>query len=242
MSTPTPATPVIAAQSWLQKHERIIITFLVLSFGIFGFNHWLDKSATDATTKAAIAEQAAAQSKSVADTALAQLAQQQASFNQAEQARDNEMASLVAAIASRDAASATRVKAVEQPKTPTQAVVDVQSNYTLPVSIVVTADGADVPTADLQLFTVTKINSDTCTSDLQDTRTQLSTTTAGLTQATGLLTAKDKAITDLQGEIKTDDAAHATEVKQLKAAARKSGWRWFWTGVAVGFTGRSAIK
>jgi len=240
--TPTPTSTPVATLTWLQKHERIVLTFLVLAFGAWGFNHWLDKSATDANTKAAIAEQAAAQSKSVADTALAQLAQQQASFNQAEQVRETEMASLIAAITSRDAASITRVKAVEQPKTPTQAVTDVQSAYVLPIPITVTSDGADVPTVDLQLFTATKITGDTCTSDLQDTRSELSTTAAGLIQATGLLATKDKAIADLQGEITTDNTAHAAEVKQLKADARKHSWRWFWTGVVVGFTGRSAIR
>jgi predicted ribosome quality control (RQC) complex YloA/Tae2 family protein len=238
MSTPAP----VVKTSWLKEHERIVLTFLVLSFGIYGFNHWLDKSATDATTKAAYAEQSAAEAKSVTTQALAQLAQQQAQFNQAEQARQTEMASLVAAIASRDAASATRVKAVEAPKTPTQAVADVQTNYVLPAPITVTADGADVPTADLQLFTATKINGDTCTADLQDTRTQLSSTTAGLTQATGLLTTKDKAIADLEAaDVKTAEA-NAAEVKQLKAEARKSRWHWFVSGFTLGFLGRSAIK
>jgi hypothetical protein len=239
MSTPAPVTPTVTPLTWLQKHERIVITFLVLSFGIYGWNHWLDKSATDATTKADIAEQAAAQSKSVADTALAQLAAQQASFNQAEQARQTFEVSLVVAIASRDAASATRVKAVEAPKTPTQAVTDVQSAYVLPIPITVTSDGADVPTVDLQLFTATKIDGDTCTDDLQDTRTQLSSTTAGLTQATGLLATKDKAITDLQDEITTDNTAHAAEVKQLKADARKSKFHWFLTGLLTGLGLRS---
>lgn len=238
MSTPTP-TPT---QSWLQRHERIVLTFLVLSFGIYGFNHWLDKSATDATTKAAYAEQSAAEAKSVTTQALAQLAQQQAQFNQAEQARQTEMASLVAAIASRDAASATRVKDVEAPKTPTQAVTDVQTNYVLPAPITVTSDGADVPTVDLQLFTATKIEGDTCTNDLQDTRTQLSSTTAGLTQATGLLVTKDKAIADLQAGDVLTAKANAAEVKQLKADARKSRWHWFLAGLVAGFTGRSAIK
>jgi hypothetical protein len=238
MSTPAST----ATQTWLQKHERIVLTFIVLSFGIYGFNHWLDKSADVANQKALVAQQAAAQSKSVADQALAQLAQQQATFNQAEQARATEMASLVAAIASRDAVTVTRVKAVEQPKTPTQAVTDVQSNYTLPVPITVTSDGADVPTADLQVFTVTKINADTCQSDLQDTRTELASTTTGLNRAAALLAEQDTTITDLRGEIAKDDAAHVAEVKQLKADARRSKWHWFLAGFLTGIGVRSSIK
>ena len=76
MSTPTP-TPAVKT-SWLKDHERIVITFLILSFGIYGFNRWLDKSAVDATTKVTVAEQAAAESKAVTAQALTQLAQQQA--------------------------------------------------------------------------------------------------------------------------------------------------------------------
>ena len=228
--------------SWLKDHERIVITFLILSFGIYGFNHWLDKSAVDATTKVTVAEQAAAESKAVTAQALAQLAQQQAQFNEAETARDVQIADLIHQIASRDAASATRVKAVQAPKTPTQAVADVQLNYSLPAPIVVTGDGADVPTADLQLFTTTKINGDTCLGDLQDTRTELSAVTTGLAQASNLLVTKDGVIADLQaGEVKTK-AANDAEVGKLKADARKSKWRWFWAGFATGFMGRSAMK
>jgi hypothetical protein len=227
---------------WFKVHERTLIVALVMGLGVYGFNHHVDKSAEVATQKALIAEQAADTANKTTAVALQQAAQQQAAFTQATAVRDAQIASLVAAIASRDAASATRVKAVETPKTPTQAVADVQTNYTLPTPITVTSDGADVPTVDLQLFTATKINGDTCTDDLQDTRTELTTTTAGLTQATGLLATKDKAIADLQAaDVKTAEA-NAAEVKQLKAEARKSRWHWFVSGFTLGFLGRSAVK
>ena len=226
---------------WFKAHERALIVALVMGLGVYGFNHHVDKSAEVATTKALIAEQAADAARQTTVTALQQMAQQQTAFNSATAIRDTQIATLVQQIASRDAASATRVKAVEAPKTPTQAVSDVQSNYSLPVPITVTSDGADVPTADLQLFTATKINGDTCTDDLQDTRTELTETTTGLTQATDLLVMKDKAIAALQaGDVKTAEA-NAAEIKQLKADARKSKWRWFLTGLTLGFAGRSAL-
>jgi hypothetical protein len=242
MSTPTPLITPILTQSWLKAHERIVLTFLVLAFGIYGWNKWLDKSAADTASKAALAEQQAAQSKSVADAAMAQLVQQQASFNQQEQTRATEMAALVNAIATRDSASASRVAVVEQPKTPTQAVTDLQTTYTLPAPVSVTSDGADVPTSDLQLFTVTKIDADTCTQDIADVRTELSTTTSGLTQATALLTSQVGVIADLKTEATKTAAANVAEVKALKADARKSKWHWFIAGFLAGFTGRSAIQ
>jgi hypothetical protein len=233
------STPVKV--SWLKEHERIVITFLVLSFGIFGFNHWLDKSATDAKIQAVFAGQVAAQSKATADQALAQLAQQQAAFVAAEQAHEKVEASLAAAIASRDTALVSRVTQVEAPKTPTQAVTDLDNAYTLPVPLTVTADGADVPTADLQLFTVTKIEGATCTQDLQDTRSELTATTDSLNQATKLISTAESTITDLKAADVKTAAANAAEVKDLKAQARKHGWRWFWAGFAAGFAGRSAM-
>jgi predicted ribosome quality control (RQC) complex YloA/Tae2 family protein len=224
---------------WFAAHERTLIIALVMGLGVWGFNHRVDKTSDVATQKALIAKQAADAANQITATALQQMAQQQAAFNQATAVRDAEIVTLTNQIASRDAASATRVKAVEAPKTPTQAVADVQTNYVLPAPITVTADGADVPTADLQLFTVTKINGDTCTNDLQDTRTELSTTTAGLTQATGLLVTKDKAIADLEAaDVKTAEA-NAAEVKQIKAEARKSKFHWFLTGVLIGLGLRS---
>jgi hypothetical protein len=226
-----------------KTHERTLIVALVMGIGVYGFNHHVDKSAEVATQKALIAEQVADAANKTTAVALQQVTQQQEAFTQATAVRDAQIASLVAAIASRDAASETRVKVVEQPKTPTQAVADLLTEYpNFPAPVTVTADGADVPIVDIQQLTVAKIDGDTCTNDLQDTRTELATTTAGLTQATGLLVTKDKAIADLQaGDVKTAEA-NVIEVKQLKAEARKHGWRWFWTGVVFGFTGRSAIK
>lgn len=226
---------------WFQAHERLIIILAVLSFGTYGWSRWLDKSAADAKTQAAVAAQSAAVAKQTADQQAALMQQQIAQFNQRETLLEEEKASLVAALASRDAASSKRVTEVEAPKTPTQAVSDLSTTYTLPAPVTVTPDGADVPTADLQLFTATKIQLDTATADLNDTKTELADTTAGLTDAKTVISGLQTQVTDLNTEITKDNTAHAAEVKELKAEARKSKLHWFVTGVLVGL-GIKTIK
>ena len=68
--------------TWFKAHERLLIVALVLGVGVYGFNHWLDKSAVDAQTKAAVAEQVAAEQKSANAQLAAQLQQQMMLFQQ----------------------------------------------------------------------------------------------------------------------------------------------------------------
>lgn len=226
---------------WFESHERILIVAMVLIVGAFGINKWLDKSAMDASNKAAVAEQIAAVQHDADVKIAAAVAQQTALFNQEQQARDQQMATLVAAVASRDAASNTRVETVKQPKTSSQAVVDLQTTYQLAAPVTVTDTGAEVPTVDIQQFTVAKIEGDTAKADLNDTKKELSNSTAGLQQATILLSAKDSVITGLNTEIKTDASACDADKAKITAVARKSKWHLFWWGFGAGFIGRQVI-
>lgn len=238
MSTPATLTlkPIpVLTQSWLQKHERIVLFAMVLAVAAFGLNKWLDKSAMDAASKAAVAQQVAAVQHDADQKIAAAVAQQTALFNQEQNAREQEMASLVAAMASRDAASNNKVTIVSQPKTPSQAVVDLQSTYTLSAPVVVTSDGADIPTADIQQFTIAKIEGDTAKADLIDSQKELATTSVSLGEATTLVGALQNQVTGLQTEIKTDATASKAEIASVKAAGRKSKVAWFKRGFIVGF-------
>ncbi len=229
--------------SWFQRHERIIIAAFVLTLGIYGFNRWAERSVNDAKAQQAIAVQVQASQDKATALLKAQVDAQSAQFAQSQAEMKQEILSLVNAIATRDAAASTKITQVEQPKTPPQAVTDLQAAYTnLPAPVVLTDAGATVPTADLQLFTVTKIQSDTCSADLTDTKSELADSQKTVSQGEAL-------IANLQSEIKQDavdlkahDDTHAAEVKTLKAEARRSKWHWFWAGVVAGFTGREAIK
>lgn len=229
--------------TWFKAHERLLLVALVLGVGLYGFNHWLDKSAMDAETKAAVAEQVAAEQKSANAQLAAQIQQQTLLFQQAEMQREKEMASLVEAIASREAASAKQVAQVSGLKTPPQAVSDLNAAYpTLPTPLVPTDFGASVPTADLQVFTVTKIEGDTAKADLADTRTELKDSQDSVTQAVSLLKGKDDQISGLNVSLDKNAKACEADKKDLKDQARKHSWRWFWAGVVAGFTGRGLLK
>src|ERR1700676_3972672 len=97
---------------WFKAHERTLIVALVMGLGVWGFNHHVDKTSDVTTQKALIAKQATDAANQITATALQQMVQQQAAFNQATAVRDAEIVTLTNQIASRDAASATRVKAV----------------------------------------------------------------------------------------------------------------------------------
>ena len=126
------------------------------------------------------------------------------------------------AIATRDATASTKIATVEQPKTPTQAVTDVQTAYTnLPAPITVTDLGATVPTADLQLFTVTKIQSDTCSADLTDTKSELADSQKTVSQGESLITSLQNEVHQDAVDLKAHDDAAAASLKSEKAQARK---------------------
>ncbi len=223
------------AETWLIQHERIILVALVLVVGAFGLNKWLNTSAEVANNNAAVAAQVAAVQHDADVKIAAAVAQQTVLFNQEQAAREQEMASLVASIASRDAASNNRVVIVSQPKTPTQAVIDLQNTYKLNAPVTVTADGADVPVADLQQFTIAKIEGDTAKADLADTQTALKSTQTALTSATDLVGALQNQVTGLNAENKLTIAAKDAEIKSIKAAARKSKRNFFIAGFISGF-------
>jgi hypothetical protein len=242
--------------SWLQRHERLILSTMVLAVAVFLGNRWLDKSATDAQIKAAAAATVAAQaeaSKKQADVTYAEVlsqANQQTALLQAQVASDRQtIASLVQSVASRDAASSNKISSVSGTKTPPQAVADLSTVYTLAVPIVPTDTGAVVATADLQQFTVAKIEGDTAKADLKDTRGALTAAQSEVTNLEGIVVEKDKIIAQDAVTLLAHDNAAKAEVKKssddlkaFKADVRKSKWRWFWTGVVVGFLGRQEIK
>ena len=224
--------------SWMQRHERIIIVAMVLAVGAFGLNKWLDKSAMDAASKAAVAQQVAAVQHDADLKIAAAVAQQTALFNHEQEVREQEMASLVAAMASRDVASTNKVKNVLDPKPISDVLTDLSAAYTKidfdPTSI--TQDGKlSFALPVVQQFTAAKIERDTFAADLIDTKKELDIASTGLAQSTSLVGALQGQVTGLQTELKTQGAADAAVLKAEKAKARKSKLGWFKAGVAVGF-------
>jgi len=220
--------------TWIQRHERIILVAMILAVAAFGLNKWLDKSAMDASNKAAVAQQVAAVQHDADQKIATAVAQQTVLFNQEQRVREQEMASLVAAVASRDAASTQRVVTVTLPKTTPEAIADLNAVYPLPTPLTIDQAGS-IPTVDLQQFTVAKIKGDTAQADLVDTRKELVTTTASLASATGLVGALQNQVTGLNAEIKDVTTAKDAEIKSVKASARKSKVGFFKFGFVIGY-------
>lgn len=229
-------------QSWLQRHERIVIAFFLLTLGIWGFEKWADKSVNDAKAQVAIAQTAQAQQDASVKALQAQLVQQTQQFAASQVEMKTEILSLVSAIAERDAATQSKVVEISAPKTPTQAVTDLQTTYTLPAPVVVTSDGADIPTVDIQQFTLAKLEGDTAASDLKDTQSELGVAQGNLAQCNTLVGTLQKAVSQDATDLKAHDDAAAKDLKLAKADARRGKWRSFWLGFVAGFVGRSAIK
>ncbi len=226
--------------TWFKSHERLLVIALVLGVGYLSYGKWLDKSATDAASKAAVALQVAAVQHDADLKVAAAVAQQTALFNQAQAQHEQEMASLVGIMASRDAASTHQIAVVQQPKTTPEAIADLNQTYKFPTPLTVEQAGT-IPTEDIQSFTVAKIQAETATADLADTKTQLASTESLLSSATALVGVKTDQVTGLQTELKTQAAASKAEIASVKAAARKSKFAWFKIGFVSGVAATLAV-
>jgi hypothetical protein len=227
---------------WFKAHERLILVLVVLSFGSWGLSRTLGYFSSRADVRATVAEQAADAAKAQNAQLAAQVALQTTALQQAESEQERASAALLASMAQRDEAAQSKVTEVQQPKTPTAAVTDLQSVYNLPTPVTVTATGADVPTQDIQLFTATKIEYDTAVADLASEQAVASGATATLTQANRLISTYKAEVDGLNGQIVLDNKACTTEIAAVKASARKSKLKWFEIGVVVGFVGRQLIR
>jgi hypothetical protein len=236
MSTPT------VTISWLKAHENIAIAVLALVLGLYGFNRWTEKSVNDAKAQVAIAQTAQAQQDASVKALQAQLTAQTQQFAASQTEMKTEILSLVSAIAQRDAATQSKVVEVSAPKTPTQAIVDLQAAYNLPAPVTVTGTGADIPTIDIQQFTVAKLEGVTAASDLKDTVSELTVTQGNLTECNSLVGTLQKAVAQDKTDLDAHDKAAADTLKLTKDEARRGKFKAFWYGFVAGFIGRSVIK
>ena len=228
--------------TFFKAHERLLLVLSVLVLAGYGFNKWVDVSANNAKAQAAVSEQARVAQDTTVKQLQAQMISQAQQFAQSQAEMKAEVLSLVSAIAQRDARAAQQIQAVTAPKTPTQAVADLMTAYPkLPDAPVVTDGGATVSTADVQQFTVAKIEGDTAKADLDDTKTELTKTETTLSQAVSLLGTKDTVIAGLQSDVTKHDKACEDSKTELKREARQSKWHIFWWGFAAGFGSRSVI-
>jgi len=228
---------------WFESHERLLIVALVMGLGVYGWNHYVDKTVESDKAKASILAQVADAQKEQDAKNAALVAQLQANFNQQQAQRDQEIASLVSAIAQRDRVASTKIDQIKQITNQNDAIQALVNTYpSLPAVMTVTADGADVPVENLKVFAETKVTLDAAQGDLIDTQKQLSTEKVAFDQLAGLNGGLGEQVDGLKAEITKNAAQCEGDKKTLRDEARKSRWHTFWWGYGAGFVSREALK
>ncbi len=234
MST-TPIATLTATQTWLQKHERIIIVALVLLGSAWAYGKYADASASKAEARATVAEQVLAAQK----TQDAQLASQTASvlaqYQAMVQALSAQSASLAQAVAQRQASQvanqkadttlplpdlAKRLKTLGNAPDGSVSVLGNQIALTQPGAVAVTQTLETIP--GLQ-------------GDLDDNQKLLGATQAAKDQGDKVIDAQAKQITGLNTAAVDQDKACKAEVVAAKAEGKKNSIKWFKRGFIVGF-------
>lgn len=250
----TPITPIVT-QSWLQRHERMVIVALVLAAALFLGNKYLDRSAEKAQTQATVAiqqaasaaQQAASAQKS-AEQAAAQAVQTAAVYQAMVDALQKQNASLAQAVTQRDAILGQAQTAVKTAPIP-QVAQEWQTAIGGTNDIVQSTNGLTVDGDAARRTVEALLALPVAQADLADQKQITENVETELVESNQLVSKLDTQVTALNVEIADDKTAltkeqiaHKNDVSAVKAEARKSKWHWFLAGVVTGFMGRSAIK
>ena len=239
MSTPPSGQLLVPADlqkglSWGQKHEKIIIVFLVLFFGSLGLHHYLFNASAKAEARATLAENTLAAQKTL-DT---QQAQQTAQVTQQYQAMlallTQQNQTLSQAIASRSAAlpaqrqadsqlplSDLTVKLQTLGNTPTGSVTNTATAVTLtqPATLAVVEQLETIPVLQGNFNDESKI--------ADNEKVELAT-------ANTVIYTQSNQINGLQVTLKEADVACKAEVTAAKKRGRLQSFKWFIKGFFVG--------
>jgi hypothetical protein len=214
--------------SWLQRHERIVIVFLILLVSGWLGNKWLNDNATGDKVKVALLEQQSAAQQS-------QNAQTASQYQAMVSTLTGQINSLAASMAQRNVALVT------------QQTVD----KTLPLPDLAKRWEA---LADLQVSDLTATDAgitvnDTAARATVDALEELPTLRANLVSETQIaqytgqeLTKANSLISGLNSQIALDDKTHKAEIASVKADARKSKRSWFIAGFVTGIATRIFLK
>lgn len=231
----TPVTPVPApAETWLQKHERLVLATLFLAAAMFLGNKYIDTSASKASAQAQIATQQAVSAQKSAEQAATTAAQTAAAYQTIVDALQKQNAALAQAVTQRDAILGQQQTAIKTAPLPVvaqqwQTAIGGENDIIASTNgLTVTDDGARRTLTMLVALPVVEANLADETKTAQNLQTEIDA--AGKSSA-----AKDAQISALSAEIVADNAQCKAEVAALKAQARKSKVRWFKIGFVTGF-------
>jgi hypothetical protein len=238
----TPVVPAAPVQSWLQRHERIVIVFLALLVSTWGLGKFLDSRAVATEARAASAEQALSAQKTLDTQNASQTATVLAQYQSMVVALSGQNASLAASAAQRQATLA-KDKATDSTLALPVLAVKLQNLgnapdgtvSTTPNSVNLTQSGAVAVVQTLEEVPVLQAT-------LKDTQTALAASAATQKQGDTVIADQAKQITGLNLTITDQDKACKAQIAAEKAAARKGKWKFFKIGFVSGFLTREAIK
>lgn len=213
--------------SWLQKHERIVLFFMVLLVMGYLGNKWIDRSADAATIKYQIAQ-------SQLDAMKEQSAQARADYQSTVDALTKQNASLATAVAQRQIILQQRQEEIKTLPLPEvgvrwQGLIGGSGDVVSDVhGLNITDGGARRTVSMLEEVPVLKADK----SDLKKVADNLQTE---LGKANGIIAADELLI-------KKGDDTCKLEVTAAKAVARKSKRNWFIAGFVAGIATRILVK
>ncbi len=235
INTNTPLAPCAPAQTWLQRHERLIIVLLVVMLGGWFVQRHYDRAAAAATTRATIAEAKAATADSVAAQSAATLQQAMQQVQAVNATLTAQNAVLAQLITSRQAAVVVQQKT--DATLPPSALASRIATLASAPPAEVTLDGANINLGrnaavdvaqTLELVPVLQANLASETEVAKNLQTEIN-------EDNLLMQDYGKQITDLSAARTADAAASKAEIAQVKAEAKKNNIKWFKRGLYVGF-------
>lgn len=223
--------------SFLMRHERIVIAFMVLAAGTWGYSKWTDivanRDKDKASTLAAQVQTDAINSAKAAITA----SQANAAYQAALDSMTAQNASLSKAIA-QNLASLKASQATDA--TSTLAVLDTRWKALAPVTGATTAStngGIVVSEADARVTIETLEQVSVLQKELDSQTKMLDNESLALNAATDAIKASDAQVDALELQLKDSESANKAEVAAVKAECTKSKRHWFIGGLIVGFAG-----
>jgi len=226
-------------QTWLQKHERIVILVLMLVFGVYVVEKIDNRiAARDAANFAAL-QQAAQTAATQVQQAAQAASQAQTALQAASEAYQKETIALKATLAQEQASLAARQK-VDSTLPPDALVArwnKLLPGLTLHPMIGQTPEdpsGVFVPTDSAQRTVEFMESVPVLTTEVVETKSGLNSAQDAYQACLKANAAEAEEVADLKTQNTADAAAAKSELAAEKAKARKSKWHWFEAGFVAG--------
>lgn len=216
-----------------KAHERFLILTLVLAVVLHLGSKHIDTVAAESHDRAVIAQQQVVADKATASQDALQTAQTLAQYQAMVDTLTKQNASLASAIAQRQTTLAS-----DQTVDKTSTLPDLVTrwdNLAGTTGLTASGDNVVVPDTDARKTVEMLEQVAPLTADLDDEKTVSANTQSELVEANKVNAANTVQITALNTEITDQQKECKVEVASVKAAARKSKFKWFKVGFVTGF-------